>query len=125
VKRSPLKRTTALKQGAARLARHPACPSCHTTLRNISAKRKKQLPLRDRVRQEVLARDRDCQAARLVPGIRCGGPLDTHEVKPRSTGGDWLNPDHAIAICRLHHGWVGDHPTEAARLGLHRWSWEQ
>lgn len=106
MKRSPLRRRTPLKAGTKRLRAKP-----------VSDAR------RDAV-AAVHARDRYCQAERLVPQVACGGPLDVHEVKPRSQGGDPTNPDHAILCCRRHHEWIGDYPREAHAVGLRKWSWE-
>lgn len=82
-------------------------------------------------RREVVdaARDRDknrCQAEHLVDEIRCGGPLDPHEIIPRSAwpAGD-LDLDNVTIVCRRHHDWIDDHPAGAHELGLHRFSWER
>ncbi len=92
----------------------------------MSAKRKAEKPARAGVVAQVLLRDGNrCRAAGIAPGA-CQGPLDVHEVIPRSVRpGAHLDPDGAIAICRLHHSWVGDHPAEAHALGLHGFSYER
>jgi hypothetical protein len=96
-----------------------------TALRSMSKKRRSLLALRRQVVATVHQRDQVCQAAARLPQIGCGGPLDVHEVVPRSvdTAG-WLNPDRAMLVCRVHHAWIGDHPLDAHALGLHRFSWE-
>lgn len=43
---------------------------------------------------------------------------DAHELLPRSQGGDPLNPDGCIWVCRPCHDWIHDHPAEAYALGL-------
>lgn len=76
---------------------------------------------------EVLARDRNaCRASALVPAVSCRGPLDVHEVIPRSAWAKgYLVAGNAVAVCRAHHDWIGEHPTEAATLGLHGYSWQR
>jgi hypothetical protein len=94
-------------------------------LRPISAKRRRLLPLRAAVRVEVLARDVVCQAANRLPDVQCGGPLDVHEIAPRSVDPSaWLDPAKAVLVCRRHHDWIGDNPQAAHEVGLHKFSWE-
>ena len=87
-----------------------------------SPKRKAERPVRAEVRQVVLERDQGCTARGLLPG-RCwhpyGEPLDVHEVTARGTHpGSHLNPDAAVAVCRGHHQWIGNHPAEAEEAGF-------
>lgn len=112
MRRSPLPRS---RRGLAR----------RVGLAPMSAKRKAEAPARAAVVAEVLARDgQRCRAAGLAPGP-CGGPLDVHEVIPRSVRpGAHLDPTGATTICRTCHQWVTDHPLEAHALGLHKFSWE-
>lgn len=94
---------------------------------HISDRALAQLPERARVVDAAWERDRgQCQAERLVPDCRCGGKLDPHEIIPRSAwpGGE-LVVDNVVMVCRRHHEWIGDHPVEAHRLGLHGYSWER
>jgi len=64
-----------------------------------------------------------CQAAELVPSVRCGGPLDAHEVLSRGRGGSIYDAANIVSICRMHHRWVGEHPDAANALGLWHHSW--
>jgi hypothetical protein len=48
----------------------------------------------------------------------CSGPLDGHEPKHRSQGGDPTNPDEIQLVCRTHHDFCHDHPIEAKLLCL-------
>lgn len=58
--------------------------------------------------------------------IRCGGPLDPHEVIPRSAwAAGYLVLHNVVMICRNHHDWVGDYPDAAHEVGLHGYSWER
>lgn len=90
----------------------------------MSPRRKAEKPKRDRVRQEVLARDRGCTGRGVLPG-RCASPfpdrpdLEVHEVISR---GRWakgyLVPENCRALCQRHHDWVTAHPDEAEDLGF-------
>lgn len=96
-----------------------------TRLRSMSARRRAELSDRRVVVAEALARDRGCVAAGSVAEVRCGGPLDAHEVIPRSAWRDgWLVLGNIVTVCRAHHDWIGAHPDEAHVLGLHGYSWE-
>lgn len=78
-----------------------------------SSKRKAAEPARAKVRAEVLRRaGHRCEAAALVPEVRCGSPfpdrppLEVDEL----TGGanrsvEWLDADSCQALCQLHHDW--------------------
>jgi len=105
-------------------------------LRPVSPKRRAALPERAKVREEVLERDdwrcqfwinRGFSAAMMqVVPTACGGPLDVHEIIPRSADPTaWLRPEACVALCRRHHSWVTDNPTLAHEIGLHGFSWER
>jgi len=109
-------------------------------VRHYSAKRAAKRSLRAEVVAEVLARDnyrcvfldRVAQVYGLdyVPfayPLRCDGPLDVHEIIPRSVWRDgYLEPDNCVTLCRLaHHRWVTDNPADAYVLGLHDFSWSR
>lgn len=86
-----------------------------------------KLPERARVVDEVWTRDRgQCRAERLVFDVKCGGPLDPHEIIPRSAWADGdVVVDNVVIVCRRHHDWIGDHPQAAHAIGLHGFSWER
>lgn len=92
-----------------------------------SPKRIQSRPLRTIVRERVAERDgHRCRAAVLVPGVRCGGPLDVHEVIPRSAlPGAELDERDCVLVCRCHHDWIGLHELEAAAVALHGYSWQR
>lgn len=119
MERAPLKRTEGPKRTAGLTAggRLPV----------ESARRKASKPLRAIVRERVAERDgHRCRAAALVPSVRCGGPLDVHEVVPRSAWpGAELDERDCVLVCRCHHEWVGAHEIEAAALALHGYSWQR
>lgn len=110
-------------------------------LRPMSSRRRTDLDTRAKVRAEVLERDNNlCQFwhyaweapfrddAPSIAGapIDCAGPLDVHEIIPRSAwAGGWLVPANCVTVCRTHHQWVTEHPAEAHGIGLHGWSWER
>ncbi len=90
-------------------------------LNPMSNKRKAELGVRKRVREEVQERDAyKCVAKHLVPEVECWGPLDVDEICPRGRGGDWLDPDNCQVLCRAHHDWKHLHPADATSLGLTR-----
>lgn len=73
-----------------------------TPLRAMSAKRRRELPERAKVRQAVL--ERDAHACR-----RCGAPASqVHELRQRSLGGNWLDPEGCITLCSPCHAEVHD-----------------
>jgi hypothetical protein len=96
-------------------------------MRRMSEKRKAALSERALVRWTVICRDNnECQAAHRVPAVECGGPLDVHEIIPRSAWSDgWLRVTNCVLICRAHHQWVDDHPDLAREVGLHGSSWDR
>lgn len=90
-----------------------------TRLKPRSAKRVEQDERRRDVLMIVHVRDGfRCQAEKVWPEVTCGGRLDGHEPLPRSRGGDPLDPDQVISICRQHHDCIHSHPTLARERGL-------
>jgi hypothetical protein len=92
-------------------------------LKPVSDKRREQLPVREKVRQIVIARDKGCVARTMKP-VPCGqiggrAPLEVHEIRG---GADrqatWLDPDWCIAVCPVTHSWVHDNVEEAKKRGL-------
>lgn len=110
-----------------------------TPLRPISRRRRNQQHARQQVVAQVHDRDRYCRfwdyvwdsTARLPGDLAtapkdCCGPLDVHEIIPRSAWAlGYLEPTNCVLLCRGHHAWVGDNPAEAHRMGLHGFSWER
>jgi hypothetical protein len=87
--------------------------------------RRREAAERRRVVEQVRARDRVCQAADVWPEVACAGPLDCHEVIPRSVWPKgYLDPANVRLVCRVHHDLIGDQPKRAAAAGLHGFSWE-
>lgn len=112
-----------------------------TPLRRVGQRRKSKAIRRAEVVVAVRARDGSCavydmplQTIDLLPKSAldhfvpwaCGGPLDVHEIIPRSVWPDGdLIESNCVLLCRAHHDWVGDHPEDAHAIGLHRFSWER
>jgi len=124
VKRSPLNRGKplargkGLKRGTSRLKR--------TRLKPISDKRREEIPERQKTLEVVFARDkRQCRAAAFFPDMPCQGPLDGHEPLSRARGGNPLDPDEVVTVCRGHHDHIHAHPEESAALGLLEHSWDE
>lgn len=95
-------------------------------MRRESPKRRARRPDRRAVVAAAFRRDvYRCRAVNLLPEIVCSGPLDPHEVIPRSVWPDGqYEVSNVVTLCRAHHDHVTDHPAEAHALGLHGWSWE-
>ncbi len=120
MKRTPLQRKTPLQRGNSTLRRTP--------LAKQSAKRKTEQAARRKLVTRLLHERPRCQAGPLIiaeqPGFRCGGwSVDIHEPLTRARGGSILDEDNAIALCRLCHDWIHEHPEPATRLGLLQHSW--
>lgn len=98
-----------------------------TRLQPMSERRKSEVLRRREVVEQVRRRDGNrCQAAGLVRSVICCGPLDPHEIIPRSSWrAGYLEPDNVVIVCRAHHDWIGDNPLEAEAVGLHGWSWQR
>lgn len=99
----------------------------YTRIRMRSPKRERDAETRRALVQRVLDRDmRSCQAGSIVVEVSCGGPLDVHEIVPRSAwAGGYLVEENCITVCRRHHDWIGDNPAQAHAYGLHAFSWER
>ena len=118
VRRTPLAANAEKARAWRRRSRKP--------LPALSTRRRQEKPQRDAVRAQVLERDGGCTAARLVPHVACGGPLDCHEVIPRSAwAAGYLVESNTRMVCRRHHSWIGDHVADAHAAGLHGFSWER
>lgn len=98
-----------------------------TSIKRVSDKKRAKDAAR-RVCVEIVRRrahDR-CEAADAVREVACRGPMDPHEIIPRSAWRDGdLDPENVRWVCRAHHDWIGDHPAEAHGYGLHGYSWER
>lgn len=93
-------------------------------IRPQSPRRASERSEREKVVRAALDRDRGCIAKPLLPGVKCWGPLDGHEVKTRGRGGSHLDLDNVVTLCRRHHDWVGENPKRAHELGLLKHGWE-
>lgn len=94
--------------------------------KNESARRKAERSDRTAVRDATIRRAGGrCQAEQIVPEIVCWGPLDVDEIIGRGVNpGGHLDLSNTQALCRGHHGWKHENPTEARKRGLRRESWE-
>jgi hypothetical protein len=100
----------------------------------FSEKRLRGMRRRTQVNRIVRERDKVCRlnprslfyphGAETYDLPACGGPLDPHEPKTRGRGGDYLDENEVVLLCRDHHDWCHDHPLEATDLGLLVHSWE-
>jgi len=70
------------------------------------------------LRDTVIRRDGGC-VARGEAGLRCWGRIDPHHIDPKGMGGR-RRPDTAedlIALCRVHHDYVHNHPLWSRERG--------
>jgi hypothetical protein len=101
-------------------------------LKPMSAKRRKEVTTRAKVRVEVLARDPYCMARdkHLVwPSgkvtVCLGRSSQVHELMRGKMRADcYLNPDMCLGLCSECHSFVTLNPNAAHDLGLALWSWE-
>lgn len=102
-------------------------------LRPVSRKKRDTFAARTKVIIRVHERDITCRFEHHCTMLGysaldtvCSGPLDVHEIIPRSVyPGAELDVDNCVLLCRRHHEFVGDHPDIAHILGLHGFSWER
>lgn len=105
MRRSPLRRYTALKTT--------------TALKRSRPKRKSGKTLDRDLRERVMIRDRGCLGARMIRDVDCWGEWHCHHIRRRSQGGT-DHEDNLVTLCAAHHGWVHANPERAASLGLLR-----
>ena len=89
-----------------------------TPLRARSKKRASQMVQRRKLVAELLERFPWC--------ARCywNRSVDLHELKNRSQGGDFLDPEQIVTLCRECHQWVTENPAKAHEAGWTFWSFE-
>ena len=110
MKRSPLRRGTSVLR--------------RTRLRRASDKTIARADADREWRTAILERHGGwCFLRGVDPGTfdHCGGPVDAHHIAAK---GRWPELRHVlsngVALCRMHHEWVHNHPREARALGLLR-----
>lgn len=113
MRRSPLQRRTPLRsQGELR-------SGSRMSRRSVARRRQD----RDRgVLREWLRSERGLWCEAGLAGCE-GRWTDMHERLRRSQGGDPLDPDNVMCLCRSCHRWVTEHPQDAVRRGLAAWRW--
>lgn len=110
----------------ARLLRRQVVP--RKSLPKESKKRKAERVKRAECRRIVLDRDVFCVVCTKIGGLSswtADRSTDVHELINRSQGGDYLNPDECVGLCRFHHQQVTDNPEWAHEIGLTKWGWEK
>lgn len=90
----------------------------------MSDKKLAEMARRREVVAEITARDKTCQAKAGYPEVACGGGWDGHEPLMRSAGGDALDPDQVILVCRFHHRTIHENPARSYENGLLIHAWE-
>jgi hypothetical protein len=100
-----------------------SAPIKRTPLARVGRKAKKDAPRRAEVIKRVHKRDRYCRFYHYVSGIgsdHCTGPLDVHEIVPRSVWPDGdLDDTNCVLLCRHHHQWIDSHRDLAELFGLY------
>lgn len=114
-----------------------------TPLRSIGRKARSKRARRREVVEFVHRRDRVCKAWGMIdaalrwdempislvkanPPRTCSGPLEVHEIIPRSVWPDGeLEESNCLLVCRRHHDWIDDELDAARLVGLHAFSWER
>jgi hypothetical protein len=92
-----------------------------TPLKPYSKKRKATQTARRELVKRILAERPYCQAGPRIrdPKHRCQSySTDCHEPLTRARGGDILDPNNILAVCRACHDWIHRNPAEATRLDL-------
>lgn len=90
----------------------------------MSDKRRARISERDECRRVVMDRCNGvCEACARVHSGPERRAVDVHEVLTRARGGSIYDPTNCLGVCRPCHDWIGDHPLEAAALGLVKHSW--
>lgn len=85
----------------------------------MSAKRRRQLTERSKVRDEVILRDNGCRARYAIPGVTCSGGVAVHEIRRRAQDRSaWLNADLCVSLCDAHHEHIHAHVEDAERMGF-------
>ena len=87
-------------------------------LRPRSQKRASEMIQRRKLVKELLERFPQC--------ARCHSnqSVDLHELKNRSQGGDFLDAEQIVTLCRECHRWVTENPLKAHGEGWTFWSHE-
>lgn len=96
-------------------------------MRQVSKKRQAERGERLRVLAIVFERDGGCVAGpggRFDLGTPCGWipgrhSLEGHEIVRRAAWrAGYLVPDNVVAVCPVHHEWIGANPAKAKEAGL-------
>jgi hypothetical protein len=94
-------------------------------MRRVSKKRARENRERRRVVLETFGRYPPCAGCVPLRSIGvvtgCDGWADDcHEILSRARGGSITDPANLMALGRLCHTWITEHPREAEELGLSR-----
>lgn len=92
-------------------------------MRRVSPKTRAKAKGRRTVREAVLYREKGLCEAR-IPGVCSVQATDVHEVLTRARGGDILDEDNCLALCRVCHSYITTHPNFAASHGFTLHAWE-
>lgn len=117
MKRSGFKpRTTPMSRGAG-LSRGTSTLSRKTRIKPQSTKAKAKAVLRSAFVKALLTKLPECQA-RIVEAACTFFATDVHEKMTRASGGDILDEDNCICVCRRCHDFIHDNRKRAEAMGL-------
>ena len=85
----------------------------------MSKRRQREAKEYSKLRKEFLAQRPICEAHHIVTGETkvFAASTDVHHMKGRY-GGNYLNRDSWLAVCRKCHDFCHTNPKEAEKLGL-------
>lgn len=66
--------------------------------------------------KDILEERQQCEAN--LPYLCTYYATDVHEILTRGRGGDFLNPDNVLALCRMCHTFITDNPAFAKEHGF-------
>lgn len=117
MKRSGFKpRTTPMSRGAG-LSRGTSTLSRKTRIKPQSAKAKAKAVLRSAFVKALLTKRPECQA-RIVEAACTFFADDVHEKMTRASGGDILDEDNCICVCRRCHDFIHNDRKRAEAMDL-------
>jgi len=113
---TPMARGAGLSRGTATLSRSSTL-SRKTRIKPQSAKAKAKAELRSAFVKALLTKRPECQA-RIVEAACTFFADDVHEKMTRASGGDILDEDNCICVCRRCHDFIHDNRKRAEAMGL-------
>ncbi len=102
-------------------------PLRRSRIKPMSKKRQRESKAYSLLRAAFLENKPKCEACFHVTGygmftakgrdMLANRSCDVHHIRGR-TGGNYLNTDTWLAVCRKCHNWIHNHPQDARMIGL-------